>query len=59
MVTTQTSGGLLATVPLDRADEAVVALKAAGYTETAVVGRVVVRPEEGEFAPLVYLKNKD
>lgn len=55
----QTSGGLLAAVPLDRAEEAVAALKAAGYPETAVVGKVVARPEKGEFAPLVYLLNKE
>lgn len=51
----QTSGGLLATVPEDRADAAVEALRSAGYPASAVIGRVIPR-EAGEFAPLVYLE---
>lgn len=51
----QTSGGLLATVPSDRAEAAVAALRAAGYPTSRAIGRVLPRPEKGEFAPLVYL----
>lgn len=36
----QTAGGLLASVPGDRAGDCVAALKAAGYVHTAVIGRI-------------------
>jgi len=37
----QTAGGLLASVPADRAATCVEALKAAGYAQTAVIGRIL------------------
>ena len=36
----QTAGGLLASVPADRATDCIRALKAAGYTQTAAIGRI-------------------
>ena len=41
----QTAGGLLASVPVDRADECLQALYLAGYGRACVVGRVL---EQGE-----------
>jgi selenide,water dikinase len=41
----QTAGGLLASVPADRAADCVVALKAAGYVQTAVIGRLLMQGE--------------
>jgi selenide,water dikinase len=40
LVDPQTSGGLLAGVPADRADECLQALHAAGYSQAARIGQV-------------------
>jgi selenide,water dikinase len=50
----QTSGGLLATVPNDRIETVLTALRRAGYLQAAAIGRVVER-SAGEFPALVYL----
>src|SRR5512133_683040 len=49
----QTAGGLLASVPADRAADCVAALQAAGYAQTAVIGRILVQGEALE--PVVVL----
>jgi len=49
----QTAGGLLASVPADRVDDCVAALKAAGYAQTAVIGRILAQGEALE--PVVLL----
>jgi selenide,water dikinase len=49
----QTAGGLLDSVPADRAADCVVALKAAGYVQTAVIGRILMQGEALE--PVVLL----
>ncbi|MDT4849916.1 Selenide, water dikinase [compost metagenome] len=36
----QTAGGLLASVPADQASACIRALKVAGYTQTAAIGRI-------------------
>jgi selenide, water dikinase len=50
----QTSGGLLAAVPSMEADAVVKKLRAIGFTQTTVIGKVVNRSSD-EFAPLIYL----
>jgi selenide,water dikinase len=47
----QTAGGLLATVPADRADACIVALRAAGYSHTVAIGRIL--PQGDDLAPIV------
>ena len=47
----QTAGGLLASVPADRADACVAALKALGYVHTAVIGRIL--PQGDALEPIV------
>ena len=39
----QTAGGLLASVPADRADACIAALREAGYPHTAAIGRIVAQ----------------
>ena len=47
----QTAGGLLASVPAAQAAACVAALKAAGYTHTAVIGAIL--PPDDDVAPVV------
>lgn len=49
----QTSGGLLASVPADRADNCVEALRALGYADAAVIG--TVRPASDSPEPITLL----
>ncbi|MGY8903047.1 MAG: selenide, water dikinase SelD [Burkholderiales bacterium] len=47
----QTAGGLLASVPSGNADACVAALKALGYPDTAVIGRITTQGDD--MAPIV------
>ncbi len=49
----QTAGGLLASVPSDKAEACVTALRAAGYSESAIVGEVLSDKAEH---PLIVLR---
>ena len=47
----QTAGGLLATVPADRAGACITALRAAGYSHTVAIGRIL--PQGDALEPIV------
>ncbi|MBS3803269.1 MAG: selenide, water dikinase SelD [Oleiphilaceae bacterium] len=47
----QTAGGLLASIPADKADACVAELKALGYPETAIIGRIL--PQGEAIEPIV------
>jgi selenide, water dikinase len=49
----QTAGGLLATVPEDRAEACVAQLRGLGYVRTSVIGRVL--PQTNRLEPLTLL----
>ena len=46
----QTAGGLLASIPADRADACVIALRALGYVHTAIIGRIL--PQGDALEPI-------
>jgi selenide,water dikinase len=48
----QTAGGLLASVPAERAGECVQQLKALGYPHTAIIGRITAQDEQGPIEPI-------
>jgi len=48
----QTAGGLLASVPADKAEACVAELKSLGYPHTAVVGRILPQDETGPIEPV-------
>ncbi len=52
----QTSGGLLASVDADRADACLMALRAAGYVEVAIVGHVL--PKSAPDLPFVLCQSR-
>lgn len=52
----QTAGGLIATVPRGVATDLINALRAEGYGRACVVGEIVTRTDDSDFAPLVHLR---
>ena len=49
----QTAGGLLASVPPDRVEPCIVALRALGYVHTVAIGKIVAQGEALEPILLV------
>jgi selenide,water dikinase len=49
----QTAGGLLASVPADRADQCIDALRGLGYVHTVAIGRIMAQGEDLEPIVLV------
>ena len=47
----QTAGGLLASVPADRVDACVAALRQLGYVHTAIIGRIL--PQGDALEPII------
>ncbi len=50
----QTAGGLLASVPADRVDACVAALRQLGYVHTAIIGRIL--PQADALEPIVLVE---
>ncbi|WP_336366502.1 selenide, water dikinase SelD [Marinobacter sp. C2H3] len=48
----QTAGGLLASVPADKAQACVRELRALGYPQTTIIGRVTAQDEQGPIEPI-------
>mmetsp|Transcript_29583 Transcript_29583/g.74422 ORF Transcript_29583/g.74422 Transcript_29583/m.74422 type:complete len:396 (-) Transcript_29583:41-1228(-) len=57
LIDPQTAGGMLASVPAERAAAAVEALQALGYGQAAVVGRVLPSQPGGDGAGLVTIRH--
>lgn len=55
-LTQQTSGGLLASVPADRAQLAINELRLSGYSDAAIIGKVIEREKRSEYAALIDLR---
>ncbi|TNE74348.1 MAG: selenide, water dikinase SelD [Gammaproteobacteria bacterium] len=51
----QTAGGLLASIPADKAEACVHELKALGYPHTTVIGRVTEQDMEGAIEPITLI----
>ena len=49
----QTAGGLLASVPHDRVDACIAALRALGYARTVAIGRILAQTDALEPITLV------
>ncbi|KEF32408.1 NADH dehydrogenase-like protein [Marinobacter nitratireducens] len=51
----QTAGGLLASIPADKAEACIHELKALGYPHTTVIGRVTEQDMEGAIEPITLI----